>query len=174
MRGLLTVAQVRARCDIDPARHCWLWQGAKGVDGTPRLWTFDHQRGEKRSMSGALAMWNIAHQEAPRPGHLVYRCCGARACLNPAHLKQARDKAEIGLHIRRAGYRIGIAVEARRANQRRAMEARGITPTAPEVVRAIRKAPMETSNVELAAIHGISHTTVSRIRRMESHKEVSQ
>lgn len=173
-RGLLTVEAVKARCTIDPAMHCWIWQGAKGSkDGNPRIYTFDHEIGDKRTMSGPKAMWNIAHQEAPpkwKP--LVYRCCGNPLCLNPAHLRTAKDKAEIGLHIRRSGQRVGNATEARRANQRLAMAASGITPTSPDVVRAIRAADKSVTGEALAAKFSMSRTAVSRIRRGQSHKEI--
>jgi hypothetical protein len=173
-RGLLKVEAVKARCIVDAATHCWLWQGAASTEGTPRIYTFDHERGEKRTMSGPRAMWNIAHQEAPPSwAPLVFRCCGKAACVNPAHLRTARDKAEIGLHIRRSGHRVGTALESRQASQRLAMAAQGITPTAPDVVRAIRAAnPAETS-VALAARHHMAVQTVSRIRRGESHKGIT-
>lgn len=174
-RGLLTVEAVRARCIIDPAMHCWIWQGAKGAkDGNPRIHTFDHERGEKRTMGGAKAMWNIAHQEAPPSwAPLVYRCCGKSLCLNPAHLKTAKDLAEIGLHIRRSGQRVGTATDARRANQLLAMAASGITPTSPDVVRAIRAADKSVTGEMLAAQFSMSRTAVSRIRRGESHKGIT-
>ena len=171
-RGLLTVAALRARCTVDGATHCWLWQGACSTDGSPRLHTFDHARGDKRSMSGPKAVWNIAHAEAPPLGKLVFRGCGQRACLNPAHLRLARTKAEIGEHWRRAGWRVGTALEARRANVRLAQAAAGVVPTDPAVVRAVRAAPQTVSSVELARLHGIAPQTVSRIRRGKSHRDL--
>jgi len=54
-RGLLTVEAVKARCTVDPATHCWLWQGATAADGVPRLHTLDYARVEKRSRSGRCA-----------------------------------------------------------------------------------------------------------------------
>jgi hypothetical protein len=172
-RGLLTVEAVKARCIVDPATHCWIWQGGKGADGNPRIFTFDHERGEKRTMSGPKAMWNIAHQEAPpRWSPLVFRRCGHSLCLNPAHLRTAKDQAEIGLHIRRSGQRVGTATESRRANQALAMAANGITPTSPDVVRAIRAADKSVTGEALAAQFSMSRTAVSRIRRGESHKGI--
>lgn len=172
-RGLLTVESLKARCVIDAATHCWIWQGAKSSQGYPKMHTFDHERGEKRAMNGSKAAWNIAHQSAP-PSYapLVYRCCGQKLCLNPAHLRCAKDKAEIGLHIRRSGQFVGTGVEARRKNQLLAMEARGIKPTPADVVLAIRSAPKIVTGLELAALHGISTTAVSRIRRGQSHRGV--
>lgn len=157
---------------MDRASHCWLWQGATGSDGTPRLHTLDFRAVEKRTMSGPAAMWNIAHQAPPLLGWLVYRACGHKLCLNPAHLREASSKKEIGAHIRRAGYRVGTHVEARRANQLLMMAGAGITPTTPEVVLAIRAAPTTTTSTALAAQYGIAIQTASRIRRGQSHKLV--
>lgn len=168
--SLLTIADVRARCTIDPMTHCWLWRGAKS-GGHPRIYTFDHERVEKRTMSGTLAMWNIAHGASPRPGHFVFRGCQHRACLNPAHLRQARDKAEIGLHVRRMGIRKGTSLEARRANIALANAATGIVPTPDDVVRQIRAATGKL--IDIAARFDVAHQTVSRIRRRETRAGVT-
>lgn len=171
-RGMCTVEAMRARCVIDPVSGCWLWQGGCAMDGTPRLYTVCHAHGDKRSMSGPKGAWNIAFNQAPPHGKLVFRGCGQRLCLNPVHLRLARDKAEIGLHWRRAGYRKGTALESRRANQRIACVASGKTPTDEAIVRAIRAAPPGLSQRELAALHGIARQTVSRIQRGESHRHL--
>lgn len=172
-RGMLTIQQLHARCIVDKATHCWLWQGATSPRGLqPRLWTFDHAAGEKRGMSGPLAAWNIAFQAAPRPGCLVFRCCMRSLCLNPAHLREAIDRKFIGRHIRRAGTRKGVAVESRCANLVKAREAQGMRVTPPEVVRAIRARGPGPTNVALGLEFGLSHRTVSRIRRRDSHRHV--
>ena len=162
-RGMLTVEQLKARCIVDHATHCWNWQGAMSR-GQPRIWTLDYARVEKRGMSGPLAAWHIAHQEPPRPGWLVYRGCQNTQCLNPAHLRQAPDKAAIGQHIRLAGTRRGTAVESRRENIAKAHAKNGITPTPDAIVLAIRAAGEAPTNYELAARFGVRHSVVSRIR----------
>jgi hypothetical protein len=170
-RGIATIPDVRARSILDPLTGCWHWQGAKAWDGVPRIHAFDHARGEKRVMCGPQAVWNIAHGESPAP-KLAFRACTCTDCVNPVHLRLARDKAEIGLHIRRRGNRKGKALEARRANARLAQIAAGHTPTPPEVVMAVRSAPAVVTNRELAALHGITDKVVSRIRRGESHRHL--
>lgn len=173
--GLITsTAQLKARCTVDPATHCWLWTGAtNGKWHLPAIWAFDHARGEKRTMTGPLAAWNIAFGEAPRAGHLVFRGCCKSLCLNPAHLRLARSKAEIGAHQRLAGSRKGAHVHIRRENMRAAWQATGTLPTPPEVVRHIRSADASTTGRALAAQFGIAQTTVSRIRLGQSHKRVA-
>lgn len=169
-RGITTVQALKARCIVDPASHCWVWQGALSTDGTPRIHTLDYARQEKRTMSGPLAAWHIAHGEAPPIWALVFRGCQNRRCLNPAHLRLARDKAEIGQHIRRAGTRVGTSLESRRENARKGRLAQGIVTTPDHVVRQIRSAPKEVTNVALAARLGMNHQSVSRIRRHETHR----
>lgn len=167
-----TVEDLRARCNVDRVTGCWIWTGANSSDGRPRLHTFDHDRGDKRTMSGPKAAWNIAHQRAPLPGWIVARRCGHPLCLCPVHLAEFADKAALGEHIRRAGWRVGTHVEQRRQSQRKACAAAGLTPTPEHVVRAIRAADKSVTSLSLAALHGIAHQTVSRIRRMDSHKGV--
>lgn len=171
--SIQTIADLRARSVQDPATHCWHWLGAKSPDGVPRIWTFDHERGDKRGMSGPKAVWNIAHGAAPRPGHLVYRRCVTCDCVNPSHMAQAASKKEIGAHIARNGARKGTSVPQRRANLLKAAAAAGIRYTPPEIVQAIRAAGPGPTNLELAALHGCAHSTVSKIRRGESHRGVA-
>ena len=171
-----SIAVLKERCAVDPVTHCWNWLGGNATphgNDMPVLWAFDHARGEKRTMTGPLAVWNIAHGEAPHPGQLVFRCCGNGLCLNPAHLRRANSRAEIGLHQRRSGSRKGTAVAARTENLRRAWAVRGIVPTEQATVSAVRAAGPEITGRALAQLHGISEKTVSRIRRGQSHKGVA-
>lgn len=173
-RGVSTIADLRARSRVDPVTHCWHWLGAVANGGEPRIHTLDYARVEKRIMSGPLAAWNIAHGEAPPPwARFVFRACGTRDCVNPVHLRLARDRAEIGEHQRRAGSRKGTSIEARRANIALALAARGITPTAPDVVRAIRAEGADTTTSALAERLGLSVQTVSRIRRGDTRAGVT-
>ena len=114
-RGIFTSSDLRAWCDVNHDTGCWIWQGGLS-GGAPRIWTFDHELGEKHTMSGPKAAWNIAYQAAPRKGCLVYRRCMVTLCLFPAHLSQARNRKEIGKHIRLIGVQKGTFIEQRRAN----------------------------------------------------------
>lgn len=168
---MLSVDALRARCIQDPATHCWLWQGACN-GGSPRLYTFDHALGDKRVMTGTLAAWNIAHGEAPPLGKLVFRGCGQKLCLNPAHLRLARTKAEIGQHWHRAGFLVGTHLTARRANIALAHAVSGHTATSAAVVLAIRAAPASVTGASLALLHGVCTSTISKIRRGISPRQV--
>ena len=157
-----TIDQLRDRCTTDPVTHCWLWTGATS-NGAPRLHSWDYAKGEKRSMPGTRAVWGIAHGE--EPPRYVFRGCHNLACLNPVHLRRASSKAEIGQHMRRSGKLKGTCLEARRANQRLAAAATGLTPVPHEVVCAIRLAPASVTGKDLALMYGIARQTVSVIRR---------
>jgi len=168
-RGIATVAALREHSVFDPRTFCWHWQGAKSTEGVPRIWAFDHERGDKRVMPGPKAVWNIAFARAPRG--LAFRRCGCTDCVNPAHHGEAPDKAAIGLHVRRAGWRKGTHVEQRRASLAKAQRAAGVTPTPAHIVAAIRSADPKTTNVAMAAQFGITHQTVSEIRRGNSRRD---
>ena len=170
-RGVLTIADVRARCKVDLG-GCWHWLGAKAVDGTPRIWTLDYARCEKRAMSGPKAIWNIAHGCAPTPGFLAFRRCMTTDCVNPVHIALARSKAEMGAHAARFGKRKGTNLEQRRASIEKAWAANGTILTPPELVRMIRAAPKEVKNTELAERLHMKHNTISKIRLGKSHRDV--
>jgi hypothetical protein len=163
-----TLAEVRARCRVDPITHCWHWLGGFSA-GAPRMHGVDLDHADKRCMPGPRAVWYIAHNE-PLRGRLVYRACMCTDCVCPAHLRTAFTKAEIGEHMRRVGNRKGTSIEQRRANVILAQQARGIVATAPEIVAAIRAAPAALTHTALAARHGLAVQTVHRIRRGLSHR----
>lgn len=177
--GIATVADVRARCSINPVSGCWNWLGGtrKGADHAtyrqPAMWAFCHDHGEKRTMTGPRAMWNIAHGKAPLPGYVVFRACGNAMCLNPVHLREAKNMAEVGLHTRRSGRLVGTQIEARRANVLKAQDAAGVVRTPDEVVEAIKAAGRSVTGRALAAQYGVSENTVSRIRLGRRHSEAA-
>lgn len=168
--SILTIDDIKRRSTRAPGDLCWHWQGAKATDGTPRIWTFDHDRCEKRAISGPKAIWNIAQQCGTR-GLWAARVCVCTDCVNPAHIKLFTSKAELGAHIRLNGARKGKHTDTWTASLRKAWEASGVYPTPPEVVRQIRS---ETGTLrEIGDRHGLSFKTVGRIRRGDSHKQVT-
>lgn len=171
--GVTRIADLFNRSKRLPGSDCWWWVGAMACDKvSPRIWTVDHDRSEKRSMSGPAAVWNISRGVGLR-GRLAFMRCVNSSCVNPVHVKDAASKAEIGAHISATGRRKGKNVEQNRANIRKAWDANGVTPTPSEIVLAIRAAGPGVSTQELARLHGISRSAASRIRRGESHKELT-
>lgn len=163
-RGLLTVASIRARCEVDAVTGCWHWQGAKSCDGVPRIWTFDHERGEKRCMCGPKAVWNIAHGRAPLPGYLVYRECVTTDCLKPSHLRASPSLAAIGANVAASGKRKGTSLEQRLANVRLAWAAAGNPKTPEHVIAAILAADPKRTHLDVGRELGIAQQTVGKYR----------
>lgn len=166
----ITVEQLQARCIVDPATHCWLWQGGT-TKGRPRIYTMDYGRIEKRAMTGSLAAWHIAHQAPPLKGRLVYRCCGSKLCVNPAHMREANGHADLNTILGRSGRLKGLHSDLRLQALVKARAANDVRPTPAHVVRMIRDAPASLTNVALAAMHGCNHSTVSRIRNRSRRVE---
>lgn len=169
-RGILRIADLYARSERRPESNCWHWIGAVSSDGvSPRIWTLDHDRVEKRVMSGPRAVWNIAHGRGPGERLAYMHCCNSR-CVNPQHVRTAADKAEIGARLAEHGKRKGTNMEQRVANASKGWAARGITVTSPEIVRAVRAAV--GTNVAVGLRLGIAHQVVSSIRKGKSHRGV--
>ena len=159
------MGDLRRKSVIDPQPNgCWHWQGAKScVDGTPRIWTLDYERLEKRVISGPKAVWMISHEA--KPNGMVYRRCGCIDCVNPVHHSVARDLAEIGVHISRSGRRKGTHMEQRRAAAANGRAAQGQRVIPDSVVIEIRNADASITSAELAAVHKVDHSHVCEIRR---------
>jgi hypothetical protein len=171
---IITMADLKARCISDPATHCWVWQGGMS-DGSPRIWTIDYSRPEKRSMSGALAAWHIGHGEPPREGWLVFRACHNSRCVNPAHMRLARDKAEVNRHAKACGAWVGTAVESRRANAVLARAASKWPTLSPEKVAAVRQAlAAGERKVLIAQRLGLSKSAVHHIASGRRHAVAQQ
>lgn len=164
-RGIATLQALRERCTQDARTHCWLWQGACSGGGMPHIWSFDYARMDKRALPGPVVAWQLAHDRAVPAGKMVFRGCGRKLCLNPVHLRLAGSRSELMAHVARAGWLKGRGLEQHRAALVKARAAAGIVPTGADVVRQIREAPREVTNLALAARLGISHWTVSNIRR---------
>ena len=172
-RGFLKITDLYAGSERRPGSTCWWWLGALS-GGYPRIWTFDHDLIEKYAMSGPQAVWNISTGTGTA-GRTAYMRCVNRGCVSPHHIGIAASRAEIGAHIRRTGKQKGARnSETQRANLSKAWAVAGIVPTPPEVVLAIRAAGAGESNMALGRLHGLCHTTVSRIRLGESHQHVME
>lgn len=167
--SVLRISDLYARSERRPGSGCWHWLGATSTDGSPRIHTYDHDRCDKRSMSGAKAVWNIS-RSCGTAGKLAFRLCLMRDCVKPDHIALALSKAEIGAHIAARGGRKGTHLQARRLNAGKAWAARKVAVTPPETVLAIRG--MQGSNVAIGRALGMRHQTVSRIRRGESHRHL--
>lgn len=171
-RGTHKVTDLWAKSSRSEGSTCWQWLGATSDGGkTPRIWTFDHDKGERVVMPGPRAVWNIANQ-CGLGSRLAFMACVNSLCVNPAHVRVAVDRAEIGAHIAASGKRKGKNLEQRRANLRKAWAASGKTITPPALVIAIRAATGTGRAIGLQ--FGVNERIVSRIRRGEAHLNVME
>ena len=168
--GVLRIGDLYARSERRPWSACWWWTGAK-CGASPRIWTYDHDRHDKRVMSGPRAVWNIAKGQG-LGGRLAYMTCINSQCVNPRHVASAASKLELGAAISKSGKRKGTQLAQRRAAAEKGHVSAGIVPTPAAVVLAIRAAGPGPTNLQLAARFGMKHNTVSRIRRGDSHKHL--
>jgi len=170
-RGITRIQDLFDRSERRPGDLCWHWLGAM-VKGSPRIWTFDHDRGEKRCMPGPTAVWNIAHGAAPRGG-IPYRSCGCTDCVCPAHIRIAENTTEMHAALAATGRLKGAHLEARRANIRRAWEVTGKTPTPEATVRQILARIGSETGRAIARDLGVSEQAVSRIKLRSRRAEVT-
>jgi hypothetical protein len=162
-RGIATIADLYANSRRLPS-GCLLWLGAT-ENGSPRIWTFDHDKGDKTVLSGPRAVHNIAH--GALRGRIAYMGCFTPGCVHPVHVRSATNRAELGSLIARAGIRKGKQTPLQLACAAKGRAAQGIIDTPPEIVDAIRREPAEVTHTAIAKRTGLTISTISRLRRWE-------
>ena len=158
--SILTVADLKANSRHDPATQCWHWL-RETCDGYPAMHTLCHRTLEKRTMVGTKGIWNIAHGLIPQ-GAIVYRLCGCRDCVQPAHMALAYTRAEVGRATRRSGHLKGTHLEVRRAAIALAHQAQQMLLVPDDVVRQIRTSTL--SLTQLCEKLDLPRSTVCNIR----------
>lgn len=171
-RRLVTRAQdLYERSERRPGSSCWWWLEGTS-NGHAQLWALDFDSGEKKAIRGCRAAWYIGSGGAKLGERVAYMRCMNKLCVNPAHAA-AGTRQEMGAHIAKRGDLRGKFTHQRRVNLVAARAASGIVDTPPEVVLAIRAVPRsEATNTQLAARFGLTHQTVAKIRRGESHRHL--
>lgn len=169
-RGIASVSDLRANSRAIPL-GCWHWLGAM-EKGTPRIWTFDNDKGDKTVLSGPRAVWNIAF--GTLRGRIAYMGCFNRDCVNPLHVRAAANRAEHGAAIARSGARKGKQTAEQLASAAKGRAAQGIVDTPVEIVEEIRAAPPDITGRQLAEQFGLSFSTVCRIRRRDRRAAVAE
>lgn len=158
-RGVATIDHLRERSKVDPTTRCWHWDGAK-IKGHARIWTLDLDRGEKGVMSGARAVWYIAHGQALR-GFTAWMGCWTADCVCPVHVRRG-TRAEMNAAMGRAGVLASSTTDKRRAAAQ-ARAAAGITDTPDAVVREVLAAAGTVTNKALGLRLGVAPQIVGRI-----------
>ena len=155
--GIRSLDDLRDRCRVDADTGCWNWSMAIS-ENAPRVWAWNPDTGRCQAMRGTTAAWRIAGKPIP-PKCIVYRTCSSIPCCNPEHMR-CGTKVEAGAFFAASGRLKGDPVA--RANRGRVgREHRG------KLTRSDRAMIDESSetNVALAAVIGVAHTTVSAYRR---------
>jgi ethanolamine utilization microcompartment shell protein EutL len=169
-RGLIRRTQdLYERSERRPGSACWWWLLGTS-NGHAQMWAYDEDMGDKKAIRGCRAAWYIA-TGAKLGDRVAYMKCMNKLCVNPAHAA-AGTRQEMGEHITKVGRLKGKFTVQRRLNLAAARRASGVVDTPPEVVLAIRAAQKSVTNVQLAAQYGITHQTVARMRRGESHRHL--
>ncbi len=160
--GIVTLADLRSRCDIDADTGCWRWRGAAqlraGYMGSTRREPRIRIHGTNLTTSIPRVAWMLAGKMAPGGIWTAWRVCDCDLCCNPEHLS-AGSKADWGRWIAATGRWAGKP--DRQARARRAGRSRSA------VTRELAQWIQDSSQtgVELAAVLGISAATISRVRR---------
>lgn len=100
----------------------------------------------------------------------MFQGCGNRLCVNPSHTRDVRNRTEYGLHVRRAGWLVGVAVDAKREALKAARKANGIVTTPADVVSQIR-AMRGLSGKEVARRLNIGSGVVYDVRHGRTHRQ---
>lgn len=152
--GIITTEDIRQRCYVDAA-GCWHWRMACNSQGTPQAWF--PARGITTSVT------SIAHSlskgcEIPQ-GKLWRPSCGEPGCVNPEHQRYTtRSRVMRG---EKSVVHIAKITLARRKRSK-------LSPQAVDDIRATTDAL-----VIAAARHGVTRSTVSRIRRGTAWRPVA-
>ncbi len=131
--GVQSLDDMRDRCVIDSETGCWSWSmykiPARG-GFVPAVWVPAGVLGAGGIKTTAIrAAWLFSGRKV-RDGHIVWRCCGNKLCINPEHCRST-SKAAHGRWIAEQGHTRG---PHRRAASRRASMPRAASP---ELIAAI-------------------------------------
>lgn len=164
--GIYCLEDLRQRCVIDKDSGCWRWGLSMNRAGNgaivPRVSIPAGVLCAHRvpSMAGGKAAWLLSGRRLPDK-RVVWRTCGCRECINPAHLMSG-TKAREGAWIAQTGALKGNA--ARRIARIRNVARTQALP--PGLVNAIAK-EMAGGMLQrdVCDRHGISLSTASKINQ---------
>ena len=150
-----TLDMIRARCT--ECGDCWEWQRAISNDRYPTL------RHKGRVINARRAVFEMAGGKL-QPKSFIVNTCGNHLCLNPAHLKQVRQRDHLA-HVAALGAMSGPVRSARIAATKRAQTGK-ITLADANLIRASDE-PVKV----LAERYGLCLDRVYRIRRGEAWRD---
>ena len=134
--------------------NCWLWTGGTRLNGKgvayPR-----HHNDDQKSIGAHRFAYELTHGEIPK-GMYVCHKCDTPLCVNPDHLF-------VGTHHDN----MRDMVQKKRSFTGRGESKIGRSKLTNEQAQQIRL--MQFSQSKIAALFGVSQSTISRIKRGESY-----
>jgi hypothetical protein len=102
--AILTLDDLKARCEVDQDCGCWRWLGYADDDGVPRVSYTDPVDKRRKSDRGRRAALNLARGRALPGKYLVWAKvkCDVSECLNPEH-SMSGNAVQRGSYMRRHG-----------------------------------------------------------------------
>lgn len=133
---------------------CWIWTAGTRPNGKgvqyPRHWTDDG-----RSTGAHRFSFQLAHGPIPQSMYVCHKC-DTPLCVNPDHLFVGTHKDNMQ-----------DMVTKKRSFTGRGEDKKGRAKLTNQQADQIRK--MDVSHSKIAAMFGVSQTTISRIKRLESY-----
>lgn len=152
----ITTARFWSKVDVKIASNdCWLWRGAKTGNG---YGTFSVADISAKMAAHRVAYW-LKSGEYPKDGLVIRHRCDTPLCVNPLHLEigtvsdNMRDMVARKRHV--------IRNQSGENNGAAKLRAKDV-----EEIRGLIGAGM--TNTAIAARYGVTHSMISRIRRMRS------
>jgi len=163
--AVASLADIHARC-IEVG-ECWEWTGAIGGNGIPCACIptmHPKQPGVRARRVTVTALAWEAHTGKPAAGKAVWRTCCNHRCVNPAHLR-AGSRAQMAAYlVTQDAYKRTPSSIAAITNAKR--KAGKLTMTQAREIRA-----STLPGIKVAALYGVHHSLVTRIRRGEAWRE---
>ena len=133
---------------------CWIWTAGTSPNGKgvqyPKHWTDDG-----RSTGAHRFSFQLAHGPIPQSMYVCHKC-DTPLCVNPDHLFAGTHKDNMK-----------DMVTKKRSFTGRGEDKKGRAKLTNKQADQIRK--MDVSHLKIAAMFGVSQTTISRIKRLESY-----
>ena len=164
--GIYCLEDIRQRCVIDKDSGCWRWGLSMNTAGNgaivPRVSIPAGVLcdGRVASMAGGKAAWLLSGRRLP-DGRVVWRTCGCKECINPAHLMSG-TKAQEGAWIAKTGALKG-GVARRIACIRNVARTQALPPS--KVSSIYEEMASGVLQRDICAKHGISLSTASKINQ---------
>lgn len=153
----IDLTYIHNRCKEDGG--CWIWQQACTSNGTPTMYVGPKMIAVRRVVASLKGL-NIE-------GKVVTSTCGDKRCVCQDHLLVVTKKQLADLIVKRTGHPYRIYRRKKISDARRAK----VGKLTDELVREIRASTM--THKEASKKHGISKSTISRIKRHEAWKDYS-